>query len=160
MATISLHRNQPASSHYRYWPLIQEQVDAFLKAWPEKLGEPSQLVETWLRGPLLEVAVKPESLNTNRQLRNVCSAIYARHPDFYLAAVHQLRQLDSEKFGLASQVHRWLLLNPQVTIMKQTFPIHCIDKDTLVRLFQRDTGIEVKPEVLHHLVERLLKKAA
>jgi hypothetical protein len=160
MATISVHRNQPAPSNYRYWPLIEEQVDAFLKAWPEKLDEPADVVELWLRGPLLEIAVKPEALNTNRQLRNTCAEIYARHPDFFLASVIQLRQLDSEKFGLASQVHRWLLLNPQVTIMRQSFPIHTIDKETLARLFHRDTGIEVKPEVLHHLVDRLLKRAA
>jgi hypothetical protein len=42
--------------------------------------------------------------------------------------------------------------------MKQSFAIHCIDKQTLARLFHRDTGIEVKPDVLHHLVERLLKR--
>lgn len=160
MATSALHRNQPAPTNYKYWPLIEEQVLSFLGAWPEQLDESNDVVEAWLRGPLLEIAVNPSAMNTDRHLRNICAEIYARHPDFYLAAVFQLRQLDSEKFGLASQVQRWLLLNPTVMIMKQPFPIHRIDKLTLARLFERDTGVEVKPEVLHSLVERLLKPAA
>lgn len=160
MATIALHRNQPATSSYKYWPLIEEQVADFLRAWPEQLKESEDVIEAWLRGPLLQIAVTPESINQDRQLRNICAEIYGRHPDFFLAAVFRLRQLDSEKFGLASQVQRWLLLNSTVTIMKQEFPIHRIDKGTLARLFQRDTGLEVEPDTLHNLVERLLKPAA
>ena len=160
MATIALHRNQTAPTNYKYWPLIEEQVNTFVQAWPEELEEPDEIVEAWLRGPLLEISVNPDAMINNRQVRSLCNEIYAKHPDFFLAAVFQLRQLDSEKFGLASQVQRWLLLNPTITIMKQAFPIHCIDKLTLARLFQRDTGVEVKPEVLHNLVERLLRPAA
>lgn len=160
MPTISLFGNQAKDHGYRYWPLIEEQVDYFLQAWPEQLGEAPEVVAQWIRGPLLEAAIRPESFTTNRHVRNACAEVYARHPDFYLAAVLRLRQLDCEKFSLHSQVQRWLLLNPTVTIMKQQFPICRLDEVTLAKHFKQATGLEVPPAELHRLVARLQRRAA
>ncbi|HAV63150.1 MAG TPA: hypothetical protein DCY13_12390 [Verrucomicrobiales bacterium] len=160
MPTISLFTNQAADAGYRYWPMIEEQVEYFLQAWPEQLSEPPQTIAHWVRGPLLEAAINPQSFATNRRVRNACAEIYSKHPDFYLAAVLRLRQLDDEKFSLTSQVQRWLLLNPTVTIMKQQFPICRLDEVTLAKHFKQATGLDVPPAELHRLVARLQRRVA
>jgi len=150
----SLNRNQATDASYQYWPLIEEQVLEFLEAWPEQFEESPATVEGWMRGPLLEAAVNPETFAENRKLKDLCAKIYAKHPEFYLASLLRLRQVDSVKFGVESQVQRWLMLNPTVNIMNQDFPIARLDNSTLAKLFKRDTGVDVKGDVLKGLVQQ------
>ncbi|GEM_PF-2295307 len=150
----SLNRNQPADANYQYWPLIEEQVLEFLEAWPEPFEEDAATVEGWMRGPLLEAAIHPEEFSQNRKLKDVCADLYAKHPEFYLASLMRLRQVDNTKFGVESQVKRWLMLNPTVNIMNQDFPVDRLDNSTLAKLFKRDTGVDVKGDVLKGLVQQ------
>ncbi len=151
----SLNRNQPADANYQYWPLIEEHVLEFLEAWPEQFDEDDKTVEDWMRGPLLEAAIHPEEFAQNRKLKDQCATIYARHPEFYLASLMRLRQVDSVKFGVESQVKRWLMLNPTVNIMNQDFPINRLDNSTLAKLFKRDTGVDVGGDILKGMVLQL-----
>lgn len=160
MFLSSLNRNKPTDASYQYWPLIEEQVLEFLEAWPEQFEEDAETVESWMRGPLLQTAISPEEFSQNRKLKDTCAGIYARHPEFYLAALVRLRQVDSGKFGIESQVQRWLMLNPTVNIMNQDFPVDRLDNLTLAKLFKRDTGVDVQGDVLKGLVEQHLQAAA
>ena len=126
----------------------------FLEAWPEPFTEDAETVEGWMRGPLLDAAVHPEELARNRRLKDTCAAIYAAHPEFYLAAMIRLRQVDSAKFGIESQIKRWLMLHPTVNIMNQDFPVNRLDTATLSKLLKRDTGVEVDAGVLNELLQR------
>jgi hypothetical protein len=150
----SLNRNQPTDANYQYWPLVEEQVMEFLEAWPEQFEEDAATVEGWMRGPLLEAAIHPAEFSQNRKLKDVCATIYAKHPEFYLASLMRLRQVDEAKFGVESQVKRWLMLNPTVNIMNQDFPVDRLDVSTLAKLFKRDTGVDVKGDVLKGLVQQ------
>jgi hypothetical protein len=156
----SLNRNQPKDASYQYWPLIEEQVREFLEAWPEQFEEDAATIEGWMKGPLLEAAVHPEAFADDRKLKDACARIYARHPEFYLASLLRLRQVDSGKFGIESQVQRWLMLNPTVNIMNQDFPVARLDNSTLAKLFKRDTGVDVKGDVLKGLVQQHQPPAA
>lgn len=151
----SLNRNQPTDSNYQYWPLIEEQVLEFLEAWPEQFEETDKTVEAWMRGPLLQAAIHPEQFANDRKLKDTCAEIYALHPEFYLASLMRLRQVDSGKFGVESQVKRWLMLNPTVNIMNQDFPVNRLDNSTLAKMFKRDTGVDVGGEVLRGLVQSM-----
>lgn len=156
----ALHRNEPADPSYQYWPLIEEQVLEFLEAWPEQFDEAPKTVEGWMRGPLLQAAVNPDQLSQNKKLKDACAEIYALHPDFYLASMVRLRQVDSTKFGIESQVQRWLMLNPTVNVMNQDFPVHRLDTASLAKVFKRDTGVDVRGDVLKGLVQQYYDKAA
>ena len=156
----SLHKNEPEDTVYKYWPLIEEQVLEFLEAWPEQFEEPPEAVEGWLRGPLLTAAVDPDKLPLDKKLKDICADIYARHPDFFLASLVRLRQVDGAKFGIESQVQRWVMLNPTVNILDQDFPVHRLDSSSLAKVFKRDTGVDVRGDVLKGLVQQYHNRAA
>lgn len=146
-------QKKAADSKYAYWPLIEEPVRDFIEAWPEPFSDPEQVLG-WMRGPLLEAAVDPTALTRNRAVKDACAEIYSKHPDFFLAAMVRLRQVDGGKFGMESQVHRWLMLNPTVNIMNQNFPLNRLDQATLSRLFKRDTGMDMTGLELKELVDK------
>jgi hypothetical protein len=150
----SLHKNEPEDAEYKYWPLIEEQVLEFLEAWPEQFEEDPKTVEDWMRGPLLTAAIDPDKFAHDKKLKDICAEIYARHPDFYLASLVRLRQVDSAKFGIESQVQRWIMLNPTVNVMNQDFPVHRLDSASLAKIFKRDTGVDVRGDVLKGLVQQ------
>ena len=156
----ALHRNEPKGFSYDYWPLIEEQVLEFLEAWPEQFEEDSKEIEGWLRGPLLQAAVEPDQLFNSRKLKDQCAEIYARHPDFFLGAMVRLRQVDGMKFGIESQVRKWVMLNPTVNIMNQDFPLNRVDPASLSKMFKKDTGVDVRGDVIKGLVQEYQNKAA
>ena len=139
---------------YTYWPLIEDGVNDFIESWPEDLGDIS-VIQEWMRGPLLTAALEPKRLVTYGRLRKSCAEIYAKFPEFYLAALYRLRQLDDLKFSHESKLQRWLLLHPSVEIMGQQFSTHLLDRQTLARIIKRDSDLDVMEEELNEVVSRL-----